>query len=74
VPIKIDKIEVQLEFHIYPILNFDLLIGYPLEKLLQVKSSQGSYNNEFGKTAFTTPISCPEIPMAKHHLNHDLLE
>jgi hypothetical protein len=35
VPIKIDKIKVQLDFHIYPILDFDLLIGFPLEKLLQ---------------------------------------
>ena len=34
VPIKIDRIEVQLDFHIYPILNFDLLIGYHLEIFL----------------------------------------
>jgi hypothetical protein len=69
--IEIDKIKVQLDFHIYPILDFDLLIGYPLEKFLQEKSSQGSLNNEFGKTTFTTHISCPEIPMAKHHLDLD---
>jgi hypothetical protein len=73
VSIKIDKIKVQLDFHIYPILNFDLLIGQPLEKFLEKKSSQWSLNNEFKKTAFTTPISYPEIPMAKHHPGHDLL-
>ena len=27
VPVKIDKIEVRLDFHVYPIVNFDLLIG-----------------------------------------------
>ena len=33
VPITIDKIEVNLDFHIFDILDFDLLIGYPLENL-----------------------------------------
>jgi hypothetical protein len=74
VPIEIDKIMVQLDFHIYPILGFDLLIGSPLEKLLQENSSQGSLNNELGKTAFTIPISCLEIPMVKHHLDLDPLK
>ena len=33
-PITIDKIEVHLDFYIYNILDFDLLLGLPLEKLL----------------------------------------
>ena len=33
VPITIDKLEVHLDFYIYDILDFDLLLGYPLEKL-----------------------------------------
>ena len=35
VPVKIDKIKVCLDFHVYPIpiVDFDLLIGYPLENL-----------------------------------------
>ena len=33
VPIIIDKIEVHLDFYIYDILDFDLLLGLPLEKL-----------------------------------------
>ena len=32
VPIIIDQIEVHLDFHIYNIINFDLLLGLPLEK------------------------------------------
>lgn len=32
VPIEVDKIEVHLDFHVFPILDFDLLIGYPFEK------------------------------------------
>ena len=33
VSITIDKIEVNLDFHIFDILDFDLLIGYTLENL-----------------------------------------
>ena len=38
-PITIDKFEMHLDFYIYDILNFDLLLGFPLEKLL---ASHGS--------------------------------
>ena len=71
VPVKIDKIEVCLDFHVYPIINFDLLIGSPLENFLREKSSQGSLGHDSGETTFTTPISCPENPMAEHHDDHD---
>jgi hypothetical protein len=40
----IEKIEAFIDFHIYAILEFDILIGYPLENLIQVKPSQGSLN------------------------------
>ena len=70
-PVKIDKIEVRLDFHVYPIVDFDLLIGSPLENLLQGKLLQGCLSYESGETALTTPISHPESPMAKHHLNHN---
>ena len=72
--IPIEKIEVHLDFHIFFILDFDLLIAYPFEKLFLEKPSHGSLNEKLGKTAFTTPISHPESPMAKHHLNHDRFE
>ena len=49
VPAKIEKIEVKLYFHIYPILDFVILIGYPLEMLLHEKSSQGASNINPGK-------------------------
>ena len=32
VPTIIDKIEVRLDFHVYDIIDFDLLLGFPLEK------------------------------------------
>ena len=48
VPIEINETEVQLDFHIFAILDFELLIGYPFEKLFQ-KNSQGSLNEKMGK-------------------------
>ena len=69
VPIKIDKIKVSIDFHIYAILEFDILIGYPFEKFLQKEPR--SLNKEFGKTASATHS---DILMAKQHPNHDQFE
>ena len=62
IPLIIDKIEVNLDFHIFDILDFDLLLGSPLEKLL---TSQGSLDKKLRKTASAT-VSCLENSMAKH--------
>ena len=74
ISIEIDGTKVHLDFHIYAILDFDLLIDYPFEKLFQEKPSQGSLNKKLGKTAFATPISYLESPIAKQHLTHNPFE
>jgi hypothetical protein len=61
-PLIVDKIEVNLDFYIFDILDFDLLLGSPFEKLL---TSQGSLDKKLRKTASAT-ISCLENSMAKH--------
>ena len=58
----IDKIEVNLDFHIFDILDFDFHLGSPFEKLL---TSQGSLDKKLKKTAYAT-ISCLENSTAKH--------
>jgi len=68
-PIIIDKIEVHLDFHVFAILKFDILIGYPFEKILQKEPR--SLNEEFRKTASTTHT---DILMARQHPNHDQFE
>jgi hypothetical protein len=65
VPVIISKIEVFIDFHIYAILEFDLLIGHPLENLLQEKSSDRGLDENVGKTTFATHTSCPVSPMVK---------
>jgi hypothetical protein len=69
VPIIIDKTEVHLDFHVFAILEFDLLIGDPFENIVQKEPR--SLNEEFGKTASATHS---DTPMAKQHPNHDLFE
>jgi hypothetical protein len=45
-PIKINETEVHLNFHIFAILDFELLIGYPFEKLFQEKPTHGSLDKK----------------------------
>ena len=51
VPITIDKIEMHLDFYIYDILDFDLLLVLPLEKLL---ASHGSLDEKIRETGSAT--------------------
>jgi len=62
VPLIVDKIEVNLDFHILNILDFDLLLGSPFEKLL---ISHRNLDKKLRKTASAT-VSCLENSMAKH--------
>jgi hypothetical protein len=49
IPVINEKTEVFIDFHIFAILEFDLLLGYPLDKLFQEKYPHGSLSEEFGK-------------------------
>ena len=61
VPITIDKIEVNLDFHIFDVLNFDLLIGFPPDNLHH--SPIGNLHKQLGNSTFATPWV--ENPSAK---------
>ena len=70
-PITIDKIEVFIDFHIFAILEFELLIGHPLNNLFQEKPSYGGLDEKLGTTTSAIPIPYPKSPMAKQHPNHE---
>ena len=59
--ITIDKIEVNLDFHIFDILDFDLLIGCPPDNLHH--TLLGSLFEKLGKMTSATP--CLENPSTK---------
>ena len=71
VSIIIDKIEVCLDFHIYDIVDFGLLIGLPLEKLL---ASHGSLDEKLREVASATTTSCSENLLAKPHRKQNPLK
>jgi hypothetical protein len=58
----IDKIEVHLDFYIYDILDFDHLLGLPLEKLL---ASHGSPDEKLRETSSATATPRLENLLAK---------
>jgi hypothetical protein len=72
VPIIIDEIEVCLDFHIYDIMDFDLLLGFPLDELLD--KYQGSLDHKLRKFDFATSITGPRHPLANPLPNQDPLE
>ena len=53
---------MHLDFYIYDILNFDHLLGLPLEKLL---ASHGSLDEKLREVASATTTSCSENLLAK---------
>jgi hypothetical protein len=74
VPMKINEIEVCLDFHIFAIFESDLFIDHLVEKLFKEKYFHEGLGEKLGTTAFATHIPCLEIPMAKHNPNHNLVE
>ena len=69
VPVVIDKIEVNLDFHIFDILDFDLLIGYPLENFHH--SPLGSLHEKLW--GMTSASNCLENSLAKPYPKHNPL-
>ena len=65
-----NKIEVNLDFYIFDTLDFDLLIGYPLENLHHLPLR--SLHEQLGNSTFATP--CLENPSAKPFPKQNQLE
>ena len=72
VPLLVDKIKVNLDFHIFDVLDLDLLLGFPVEKLLD--ASRGSLDEELREAASATTISCSGHPMVEPLHKQDPLE
>ena len=68
--LTLDKIEVHLDFHIFDVLDFDLLIGYPPDNLHH--TPLGSLFEKLRKMISAT--HCLENPSAKLFPKQNLLE
>jgi hypothetical protein len=58
----LNDIEVHLDFHMYAILEFDLLIGHPIEKLFKEKPSHGGLNEKLRNSCFYHSYPLPRNP------------
>jgi hypothetical protein len=63
VPLLVDKIKVNLDFHIFDVLDLDLLLGSHIEKLLY--ASRRSLYKSLGKP-FRPPLLCSQKILWRH--------
>jgi hypothetical protein len=69
VPLLVDKIKVNLDFHVFDVLDLDLLLGSHIEKLLD--ASRGSLDKKLREVVFaSTPLfleSSMVMPLPKQY-------
>jgi hypothetical protein len=50
-------VKVSLDFHMFEVPNFNILIGYPIEKLLTDVPHLGNLSIRLGKETLAVPIT-----------------
>ena len=55
--VRHDDFEVALDFHIFDVYDFDILIGHPVEKLFLEAPLLGTIDFKLGRETFSLPIS-----------------
>ena len=68
VTVKHENVDVILDFHVFDVQDFDLMIGHPIEKLLMDAPTQGKLNVRLGKEMFSVQISRATNSMAEPSL------
>ena len=71
VSIRHENIDVILDFYVFDVQDFDLLIGHPIEKLLMDAPTQGKIDVHLGKDTFSIQITRAANSMADASLNHE---
>ena len=72
--IRHEDIDVVLDFHIFDVRDFDLLIGHPIEKLLMDAPTQGKIDVRLGKDTFSVQIARAANSMADPSLKYEPIE
>ena len=63
--VKHENVDVILDFHVFDVQDFDLMIGHPIEKLLMDAPTQGKLDVRLGKETFSVQISRATNSMAE---------
>ena len=67
-------INVILDFHVFDVQDFDLLIGHPIEKLLMDAPTQGKIDVPLGKETFYVQIARATNSMTEPSLDSEPIE
>jgi len=65
VPVWHMKTKIALDFHIFEVQDFDILIGHPVEKLFLDVSTLGRIDVSLGGKACSLPINSATTSMAE---------
>jgi len=66
--VKHENVDVILDFHVFDVQDFDLMIGHPIEKLLMDTPTQSKLDVRLGKETFSVQISRATNSMAEPSL------
>ena len=66
-----ENVDVILDFHVFDVQDFDLMIGHPIEKLLMDAPTQGKLDVRLGKETFSVQISRAPNSLAKPSLDSE---
>ena len=64
VPVWHTKMEIALDFHVFKVQDFDILIGHSVEKLFLDVSTLGELEVSLGGKPYTLPIGQTKNSMA----------
>jgi hypothetical protein len=60
-----DDFEVALDFHVFDVHDFDILIGHPFEKVFLEAPALGTLDVKLGRDIFSVPISRTKNSLAE---------
>ena len=66
------NVEIILDFHVFDIQDFDIMLGHPLEKLLIEPLKTGELDLKLGRDTFTIPITRAKNSVADTLPHHEL--
>ena len=69
-----NNVKMALDFHVFDITDFDILIGHPLEKLFLDPPKIGDLNVKLGRDVFTIPITRAKNSVAESLPHLDLAQ
>ena len=69
--VKHENIDVILDFHVFDVQDFDLMIRHPIEKLLMDAPTQGKVDVRLGKETFSVQISRAANSLAEPSLDSE---